>query len=141
MPGTKNVASAVLFVISCIIVPIGWPLPPSAWWMVAFFLPLELTYELLFDVRDIEGDRLTGLTTLATKYGAVSTFNLMRGLIVISAVPLLIGGARLFIAGNIQQWLVVWYMQRNGATQTRVVNAVFLGAAQSLSYVVWVILT
>ncbi len=97
----KNFGSAVLFVLTCFV----YPLAQAAWhpivsWgaiaaLVVFFVPFELTYEILYDLRDLEGDRAEGVPTYPVVHGVPTSLRIIDGLLAGSAVVLVIG----FVAG------------------------------------------
>ncbi|MBK9037037.1 MAG: UbiA family prenyltransferase [Myxococcales bacterium] len=74
----KNFGSALLFVLTCFVYPLaaaihdGTPLVISDAAIIAlvlFFIPFELTYEILYDLRDLEGDRAEGVPTYPVVHG------------------------------------------------------------------------
>ena len=97
----KNFGSSVLFVLTCFVYPLA--LDPAArtmsWAGVAtlalFFVPFELTYEILYDLRDLEGDRAEGVPTYPVVHGVPTSLRIIDGLLAGSAIVLL-GG---FVAG------------------------------------------
>jgi 4-hydroxybenzoate polyprenyltransferase len=147
----KNVASGVLFLISVF----GYPLAARAarplslfevGWLMAFFLPLEITYELLYDLRDVAGDRAEGIRTVAVVKGERGTRQLIDWLLVASAGALVVGFATralafaelVMVAAPLQQWILVRWPLRGAVTQRGAVVATWLGAAQLLSFAIWV---
>ncbi len=148
----KNVASGLLFLISVF----GYPLlahPATravsgveVAWLMAFFFPLEITYELLYDLRDVAGDRAEGIRTVPVAKGEAVTRRLIAWLLVASATALVVGfctGSLAFaelimVAAPIQQWILVRGPLRENVTQRGAVGATWLGAAQLLSFALWV---
>jgi 4-hydroxybenzoate polyprenyltransferase len=148
----KNVASGVLFLISVF----GYPLlagaaahAPSAlevFWLMAFFLPFEITYELLYDLRDVAGDRAEGIRTVAVVKGERGTRRLIGWLLLASAAALVVGfctrslafAELVMVAAPLQQWILVRWPLRDAVTQRGAVVATWLGAAQLLSFALWV---
>lgn len=146
----KNVFSGLLFIASVI----GYPLALSAaapraaevLALAAFFLPLEITYELIYDLRDVEGDRAEGIVTVPVAWGAERTRALIQALIAASALALVSGYAcgalrwreLVLIAAPLQQALVLRFWIPAAVTKRDAVRITYLGAAQLLSYALWV---
>jgi 4-hydroxybenzoate polyprenyltransferase len=92
----KNFGSAVLFVLTGIAYPVAVSgLRGASWWSVgiltAFFVPFELTYEILYDLRDLEGDRAEGVPTYPVVHGMERARQIIDGLLVGSAAALVVG--------------------------------------------------
>ncbi|MHB1844122.1 MAG: UbiA family prenyltransferase [Deltaproteobacteria bacterium] len=148
----KNLASGGLFLLSVL----GYPLVlrpaghPVVWvevaFLAAFFLPLELTYELIYDLRDIEGDRAEGIPTLPVTRGVQTTRRWLSCLLAASAGALVVGYAvgqlrlaeLVMLAAPLQQWLVLRFSLRGEISGRAAVGLTYLGAAQLLSYIGWV---
>jgi 4-hydroxybenzoate polyprenyltransferase len=153
MYALKNTSSALLFVLSVILLPLvatgglGDPLMVQrAAWLTVFFFPLELTYEVLYDLRDIDGDAEEHIPTFPVVHGAPWAWRFCHLAILVSfCAPLLgylLGPLRIRDAvlciGAVQQLLVFLYVRRRGPTGPRVVNVTYLGALQLASYCVWI---
>lgn len=148
----KNVFSGLLFIASVVGYPIALSgkAPPLAEiaFLCAFFLPLEITYELIYDLRDVEGDAATGLVTLPVKWGERRTRALIELLLALSAAALLVGfllGALrwrelVMIAAPLQQAIVLRFWIPRTVTGRQALGITWLGAAQLASYVAWVLL-
>ena len=148
----KNFVSGVLFLISVFGYPLlanGSARSPSfleVAWLMAFFLPLEITYELLYDLRDVSGDRAEGIKTVAVVKGEQGTRRLIGWLLAASAAALVVGFATralafaelVMVAAPLQQWILVRGPLRQGVTQRGAVFATWLGASQLASFAVWV---
>ena len=148
----KNVFSGVLFILSVI----GYPLAlrdaavplAEVIALAAFFLPLEITYELIYDLRDVAGDAALGIVTLPVKWGAPRTRALIELLLALSAAALLAGyllGALewrelVMIAAPIQQALVLRFWIPREVAKRDAIGITWLGAAQLASYVGWIAL-
>ena len=69
----KNFGSSVLFTLSVFLYPyvgLGATYPVVKLLLaIAFFIPLELTYEIFYDLRDVEGDRVVGVPTYPVVHG------------------------------------------------------------------------
>jgi 4-hydroxybenzoate polyprenyltransferase len=93
----KNFMSAVLFVLTCFAYPLAVDGAPLAgrWASIAvlalFFVPFELSYEILYDLRDLEGDRAEGVPTYPVAHGPVVAERIVRALLVL-ACTVLVGG-------------------------------------------------
>lgn len=93
----KNFGSAVLFVLTCFV----YPLAVNAWQsllplaavvaLIAFFILFETTYEILYDLRDLEGDRELGVPTYPVVHGEAAAQRIIYGLLIASAAALLMG--------------------------------------------------
>lgn len=149
----KNLSSGLLFLVT----DLGYPLAlrlggaPRVPWLevaalAAFFLPFELSYELIYDLRDVEGDRAEGIRTVPVARGERSTRRLIAALLALSAVPLGLGYAAgilpfacvAMIAAPIQQALLLRFPLRTKVSAAWAVRATYLGAAQLASFVAWV---
>ena len=96
----KNFGSSVLFVLTCFVYPlavaadegipriVGWPAIAT---LVLFFIPFELTYEILYDLRDLEGDRAQGVPTYPVVHGALRSRQIIDGLLLGASVVLVVG--------------------------------------------------
>jgi 4-hydroxybenzoate polyprenyltransferase len=97
----KNFGSSVLFVLTCFAYPLALGAPRTMSWgaiacLVLFFVPFELTYEILYDLRDLEGDRAEGIPTYPVVHGPERARQIIDALLLASALALLCGvGARL----------------------------------------------
>ncbi len=98
----KNFMSALLFVATCLCYPVlvaqaegvgnggfaagyGWA---SFAALALFFVPFEITYEILYDLRDLEGDRLAKVPTYPVVHGEATSARIIDGLLVMSLVVL-----------------------------------------------------
>ncbi len=90
----KNFGSSVLFVLTCFVYPIAVePTARTMGWagivvLALFFVPFELTYEILYDLRDIEGDRAEGVPTYPVVHGPLRARQIVDGLLAGSALVL-----------------------------------------------------
>lgn len=93
----KNFGSSLLFVLTCFVYPLALSgMNPVMSWggvmcLVLFFVPFELTYEILYDFRDLEGDKALGVPTYPVVHGSVVARRIIDGLLVGSAVVLAFG--------------------------------------------------
>lgn len=149
----KNFGSSMLFTLSVFIYPLyglGAEYPADKLLLaILFFIPLELTYEIFYDLRDVEGDRAEGVPTYPVVHGEASARRIAYGLIGFSAIFPLIGALwfdLLFrewcvIAACIQQALLfAWFTRRNRRpSHQNAVAITLIGAAQLASYNLWVL--
>lgn len=90
----KNFMSAVLFVLTGFVYPIAASAGPLVvpWLTVVllalFFVPFELTYEILYDLRDLEGDRQEGIPTFPVVHGPENARRIIDGLLLLAAAVL-----------------------------------------------------
>lgn len=98
----KNFMSAVLFVLTCFVYPHVAATQPAGTAtmsllayasLAVFFVPFELTYEVLYDLRDLEGDRQEGVPTYPVVHGVATSLRIVDGLLVGSALVLVAGVA------------------------------------------------
>lgn len=96
----KNFGSSVLFVLTGFVYPLVMAeqlglarlVPWAAVVCLAlFFVPFELTYEILYDLRDLPGDRAQGVPTYPVVHGEVRARQIIDALLVGSASVLLVG--------------------------------------------------
>lgn len=87
----KNFGSSVLFVLTCFVYPLAAAAAddvprlmgtPAIVALVLFFIPFELTYEILYDLRDLEGDRAQGVPTYPVVHGPRRARQIIDGLLV-----------------------------------------------------------
>jgi len=92
----KNFMSSVLFVLTCFVYPCAAAgyvneLPggfASIAALVLFFIPFELTYEILYDMRDLEGDTKAGIPTYPVVHGIDRSRQIIDALLIFSVVTL-----------------------------------------------------
>ncbi|MBL8718249.1 MAG: UbiA family prenyltransferase [Myxococcales bacterium] len=94
----KNFGSSVLFVLTCFVYPLvvaGTRIVPFSTVVVLalFFVPFELTYEILYDLRDLEGDRAEGVPTYPVVHGPARAQQIIDALLVGSCCVLVVGFA------------------------------------------------
>jgi 4-hydroxybenzoate polyprenyltransferase len=146
----KNSSSAGLFILSTLLYPaalVDWNV---SWarvaWLAAFFFPLELTYEIIYDLRDVAGDRLEAVPTFPVVHGEQVSRRIVECLLLVSGLALLAGfgtgGLRfrevVLLGGVIQQAIYFERKFASGFTQADCVFLTYLGAAQVASYNVWI---
>jgi len=146
----KNTGSAALFVVTCIMYPwqaTGAPtiFPTRGIIVLALFFPLyELTYEIIYDLRDLPGDRAEGIPTFPVAHGQAVSVRIIHGLLAAAVLTLLVGfglgavGARellMLVAPAVQWFLLRRWLQR-GITHNDCINLTHLGSALLLVFLV-----
>lgn len=146
----KNFSSAVLFILSTMIYPLVMSQQPVRWTylllLVVFFLPLEMTYEIIYDLRDVKGDAEQKVPTFPVVHGVAVSHRIIDVLLIISAGALIVGAALgvfrfrewVLIAAPIQQAVYFHWKLKKNPTPGRCTFITWLGAAQVASYVIWV---
>jgi len=141
----KNFMSAVLFVLTCFVYPLavhGAPvlLPGGAAAVVVlavFFVCFELTYEILYDLRDLDGDRAAGVPTYPVVHGPRRARQIIDALLLASAASLTFGvalgwlGLRegLMLAAPLVQFLFYRPRLSRGLTRDDCITLTHLGTA------------
>lgn len=146
----KNFGSSVLFVLTCFAYPLvtnegarimSWSGMIS---LALFFVPFELTYEILYDLRDLEGDKQEGIPTYPVVHGAHRARQIIDGLLLLSSGVLLAGivsgalGVRegLMLAAPVTQIVFYRPRYRRGLTAHDCIVLTHLGTAQLVLYLV-----
>lgn len=150
----KNFGSSILFTHSVFLYPLfgqglehTYPLP-ALLLSILFFLPLELTYEIMYDLRDYEGDRKLGVPTFPVAHGPARAKHILYGLLLFSAVWPLVGAATgllrlrewVVVAGVIQQFALM-RLYAPGArhpTARECIALTYWGTGQLVSYNLWI---
>jgi 4-hydroxybenzoate polyprenyltransferase len=143
----KNFGSSVLFVLTCFCYPLA-SLPRVVGFgtiacLVAFFVPFELTYEILYDLRDLEGDRREGVPTYPVVHGAARARQIIDGLLIAATAALAIGlatgaiGMRegLMLAAPATQLAFYRPRFRRGLTARDCIVLTHLGTAQVVAWI------
>ncbi len=151
----KNFGSSMLFTLSVFLYPLfglgadqTYPLTKLLL-AILFFIPLELTYEIIYDLRDLDGDRALGVPTYPVVHGPRVAKQIILGLLAFSAIfPIagaLLGVLRLrewvVVAGVLQQLLLVRHFAGGDRLPTArdAILVTWIGAAQLASYNLWVV--
>jgi 4-hydroxybenzoate polyprenyltransferase len=157
----KNAASATGFVLTVFAYPLAssgcWPFGPAAAGMppgispatvtlaVAFFVPFELSYEVIYDLRDVAGDRAARLRTFPVVHGTRGALRIVVGLLLGSLAPLGVG----YVLGLVPWRLAVMGaapLIQLGATTLRLprgidsrfcIGLTWLGVALLVTYHLW----
>jgi 4-hydroxybenzoate polyprenyltransferase len=145
----KNFGSSVLFVLTCFVYPLMLGAPRVMAWpaivtLVVFFVPLELTYEILYDLRDLEGDRAEGIPTYPVVHGPERARQIIDGLLLLASASLVVGigmrwlGVReaLMLAAPASQLAFYRPRVRRGLTARDCIWLTHLGTAELALYLV-----
>ena len=156
----KNTASAVGFLFTVF----GYPLATLAWekgfhgfppgitWATVvfsalFFLLFVLSYEVIYDLRDVQGDALAGIRTYPVVHGERTAIRIVDGFIFSSLAVLAIGYLfgfvpwRIFIMAGapVLQYVVYKRALRRGISSKDCVGITWMGAALFFIYHLWVL--
>jgi 4-hydroxybenzoate polyprenyltransferase len=156
----KNTASAMGFMLTVFGFPLataGWGMDPSALapgidlWAIlataAFFLPFELSYEVIYDLRDATGDRAAGVRSYPVAHGEAGAVRIIDALMGASALVLALSFSmgvipwRIFvlIAAPALQFVLYKRLHRRGLTSADCTGMTWLGAGLLLTYHLWVV--
>ncbi|MGD2270419.1 MAG: UbiA family prenyltransferase [Desulfobacterales bacterium] len=156
----KNNASAVGFLITVFGYPLagGWwgnrshSFPPGVTWetvvfAAVFFFLFEISYEVIYDLRDVKGDALAGIRTYPVVHGERTAIYIIDSLIFSSMAALAIGYLfdfvpwRIFImiAAPLLQLVVYKHALRRGISAKDCIRITWMGVAMLLIYNMWVI--
>ena len=142
----KNFGSSVLFVLTGFVYPLAVAERVMPWEgivaLVLFFVPFELTYEILYDLRDLEGDRAEGVPTYPVVHGPKVALRIVDALLVGSALVLVVALARswlglregLMLAAPILQLAFYRPRVRRGLTAHDCIVLTHLGTGLLLFY-------
>jgi 4-hydroxybenzoate polyprenyltransferase len=156
----KNTASAVGFLITLF----GYPLA-TAWWengshsfplgitwetvvfAAVFFFLFELSYEVIYDLRDAKGDAQAGIRTYPVVHGVRTAIYIVDGLIFSSTAVLTVGYLsdfvpwRLFImiAAPLLQLAVYKHALRRGISAKDCIRMTWMGVAMLFIYHLWIL--
>lgn len=155
----KNTASAVGFLLTVFCYPLAaaWTgrlaLAPSVTTLTLalaalYFFLFELSYEVIYDLRDAPGDAQARVSTYPVVHGLRAAVWIVDGLIVSSALVLALGYAsgavpwRLFIMVCAPLIQLAYYKRalRRGISSSDCVRLTWIGAGLLLTYHLWVVL-
>jgi 4-hydroxybenzoate polyprenyltransferase len=150
----KNFGSSMLFTLSVFIYPLvglGAEYPVQKLLLaIAFFIPLELTYEIIYDLRDVDGDRQQGVPTYPVVHGVDVAKKIIYGLLAFSAIWPIVGVLAfelrlrewVVVAGVLQQLLLMRWVCGGARLPTTAdaIRVTWIGAAQLASYNVWILI-
>lgn len=144
----KNFMSAVLFVFTGFVYPL-LAAPRTMGWhtialLAAFFVCFELSYEILYDFRDLDGDRAEGIPTYPVVHGARGARWIIDALLAASTTVLAAGfiggviGVReaLMIAAPVAQLAFYRPRLRRGLTPRDCILLTHVGTIQLVVYLI-----
>ncbi len=148
----KNTASATGFMLTVFGYPLaalGHPRMSSAGIaaVAAFFFLFELSYEVIYDLRDAEGDAAAQLRTYPVVHGARGAALIADALILAAMVALAAGHASgvvpwrgfVMIAAPLLQLFIYKRALRRGITSADCIAITWIGAALLGGYHLWVV--
>ena len=156
----KNTASAAGFVLTVFLYPLAaladWGAPAhlvpgvaaaTLWASGAFFVLFELSYEVIYDLRDEPGDRAAGVRTYPVVHGLSGAMRITDALIAASALALAVGYAsgavpwRIFVMILAPLLNLVTYKRamRRGITSADCIRLTWAGVALLVAYHLWVV--
>ncbi len=156
----KNTTSAVGFLFTVL----GYPLATLAWqkglhhfppgitWVTVVFSALflflfVLSYEVIYDLRDVQGDKSAGIRTYPVVHGERTAIRIVDGLLFSSVVILALGYVsgfvpwRIFImaAAPVIQYVVYKRALRRGISAKDCIVLTWIGTALFIIYHLWVL--
>jgi 4-hydroxybenzoate polyprenyltransferase len=151
----KNAASAIGFLLTVFAYPIaiglasGTALRISVLGIVltaAFFTLFELSYEVLYDLRDADGDRIANVATYPVVHGEATSKKIVDGLVMASCL-IAIGG---YVAGAVPWRVVVmiaaplvqlaYYKLRVKVSANDCIRLTWIGTGMLAAYNGWITL-
>ena len=157
----KNAASAAGFVITVFLYPladVGWALDAgrlapgvslsTILYTGAFFVLFELSYEVIYDLRDAEGDRAAGVRSYAVVHGPEGAVRIVDGLLGSSIVVLLAGyllgavpwRAVVMVVAPLLQLGFYKHALERGIEARDCIRLTWIGAGLLAAYHLWVVL-
>jgi len=155
----KNTASAMGFMLTVFGYPLaaaGWGRDPSRLLSdvtlatiligAGFFFLFELSYEVIYDLRDAPGDTAAGVRTFPVVHGERGAVRIIDGLL-LTSLAILLGGYALgrvpwrmaiMFAAPVLQLVLYKRMVRRGITSADCVGLTWLGAGLLTVYHLWV---
>jgi 4-hydroxybenzoate polyprenyltransferase len=146
----KNFGSACIFILTCFGYPLaGAGFAPSMSWpaiatLIAFFLLFEITFEILYDLRDLPGDAAAKIPTYPVVHGQVISLRIIDALLAGSALVLVVGlvsgviGVRegLMLAAPIGQRVMYPRRIARGITSRDCIWLTHVGTAELVLYLI-----
>ena len=149
--GVKNLASASGFLLTSFAYTLASAeaslvAPISILLLGAFFLAFEVSYEVIYDLRDADGDRLARVPTFPAVHGERRAHSIAEVLALASIAPLAAGWADGMLAWGhvvvgvapvVQVLLLRRWMERGGVTSVDCVRLTWLGATLLATWNLW----
>ncbi len=152
----KNAASTTGFVLTCFAYPIAVNphllpdvTPLTVALVAAFFFLFELSYEIIYDLRDHDGDAAAGLPTFPVVHGVEGATRIIDGLLLASMLIVLGGWAAgavpwraavMGLAPLMQLGLYKGMLRTGGVTSAHCIGLTWLGAGLLAAYHAWELL-
>lgn len=154
----KNTASATGFLITVF----GYPLAAAGWstahlvpgitgatiaCAIGFFFLFELSFEVIYDLRDLPGDAAAGVRTYPVVHGERAAIRIIDGLLLASSACLLLGYATavvpwrmvVMVLGPLLQVVVYKRAVKRGITSRDCVRLTWIGTGLLLAYHLWIV--
>jgi 4-hydroxybenzoate polyprenyltransferase len=150
----KNTASTTGFLITVFGYPLaagGGLAPDVSWatvlWAGLFFFPFEMSYEVIYDLRDAPGDARAGIRSYPVVHGLRAAMRITDGLILSSMAVLGLGYGLGLLPWRVMIMIfapaiqLVFYRRavRRGITTRDCVLLTWLGVALLITYHLWVV--
>lgn len=156
----KNTASATGFMITVFGYPlaaIGWGRVPgslatgigvgSMVFAAAFFFLFELSYEVIYDLRDAPGDALAGVRTYPVVHGEAFAIRIIDALLGTSCAILIAGYAASFVPWRMVVMVLAPALQaiaykrayRRGISSADCIRMTWVGAGLLTAYHLWIV--
>lgn len=147
----KNTASAMGFMLTVFCYPLATHArlasvsPATVAFAAAFFFLFELSYEVLYDLRDIDGDRIANVRTWPVLFGPRGGMFVAVGLMLASFVVIAAGYAMAAVpwrvaimgAAPLMQLAISWRMVKRGITSRDCIAITWLGTALLGGWHLW----
>ena len=155
----KNTASAMGFVLTVFLYPLacaGWGLEAERLApgvnlitiavSAAFFVLFELSFEVIYDLRDAPGDTLAGIATYPVVHGVRGAVRIIDGLLAASVGCLVFGYARhlipwrvfIMFTAPLLQFVLYKRALRRGITSRDCIGLTWLGVALLTTSHLWI---
>lgn len=151
----KNTASACGFLITVFAYPLATysaevfapgVTVETVIWAISFFFLFELSYEVIYDLRDQEGDRLAKAKTYPVVHGEKIALRIVDGLIAASMLAMSLGYALghipwalfVMIAAPAMQFFIYKRCHRRGLTAFDCIAITWFGVTLLTVYHIWI---
>ena len=115
---------------------------------VAFFFLFELSFEVIYDLRDHPGDALAGVRTYPVVHGEAGAVRIIDGLLAASSAALILGYATgvvpwrmlVMVLAPLLQLVIYKRALGRGITSRDCINLTWLGTGLLIAYHLWIAL-
>ena len=156
----KNTASGVGFLLTVFGYPIatawwengGHNFPPGVTWATVlfsalFFFLFEISYEVIYDLRDVKGDTVAGILTYPVVHGERAAIHIVDGLLLSSVAVLVIGYIFGFLpwrfyvmtGAPVVQFIAYKHALHKGISSKDCIRITWIGSGILLFYNLWAI--